>query len=496
MPSPGLDRAIRLASLIIALLATIAAVRWTRAQPFPLWWDEANYFNQVVDDRRAFLDGGAVALGKSLLFADNARPPAYRAVVAPVAAMTLPSLALLRAIALCVTMASLVLLGLACRTVASSSSSLLAAAAVFAMPEVLASGAWFGTEYPLFFAVALLLFSILRDVPAGVAAAVALGLLAKTSFLAIGGPLLLAALIAARSRRSLVLASACGMLIAASWWFWNFASALQFAEYGRTYQRGAYDHPLSLVVLGERLRQLSSAAGIGMVLAAVLLGINAFRRRDPVSPEARRALLLTVAAVVPIILMALLSPAFLPRVIAPALLALALPVAVLLDRARPALRIGVAALILAQVAWIATSPTSALPSVERTDWSRLRTIVRTPSPQIAFIGGWPSLSPPEICYGWTRDGQTASAEWLWRFEERRIDWPTVMHTALASDAVVVIPPEAAAQGSHHVRADSQHNAEFVRRLQASREFDQPVLFRIGTVERVDALVYQRRRPPT
>src|SRR5688572_9525449 len=250
--SRGIERSIRAASLAIALLATVAVVRWTRAHPFPLWWDEANYFKQVVDDRRAFLDGGIAAGLKSLLFADNVRPPGYRAIAAPVAAITLRGLALLRTIAFSVTIAAFLLLWRGCRMVASESSSFLATAMVFSIPEILTSGAWFGTEYPLLFAIALLLYSLIRHAPVGVAAAVVLGLLSKTSFLLIGGPVLLTAMITSRNRKetqTLLVASVCGTLIAAGWWCWDPVDALRFAQLGRTFERVSFEHPLSLPAL-------------------------------------------------------------------------------------------------------------------------------------------------------------------------------------------------------------------------------------------------------
>jgi hypothetical protein len=503
----GIDHSLRVVSLLILLAAAIAALRWNAAQRYPLWWDEANYYNQVFDDRQAILQGGPAALAKSLLFADQDRPPAYRALAAPFVAVTLPSLSLLRTFALCVTISSMLLLWRACRTVASPASALLGTALVFTSPAILASGSWFGTEYPLLLAVALLLDSLLRDAPLGVAAGIALGLLAKASFLTIGGPVMLAALLTARHRdelRRLLLASACGGVVAASWWYWNVVPALRFAQLGRTFARAAFTNPLSLATLGDKLLVLASAIGAGVAIAAVLLGIDAVRgQREPVSraptrltAEARRPLLLAASGGVPLLVLTLLSPVFVQRHVAPALLVLALPLALLLDRARPAVRAAIAVIALLHVAWMAVAPTTFLPRVEQTDWRRLRALVPAPTPRIAFLGGWRSLSPPEIRYGWTRDGLDATTTWLWRSEERQIDWANVMREALASDAVLVVPPSAASiipntLGRTYERADNRHNAELIQRLETSGQFAQPVPFRIGTREQADLLVYRR-----
>lgn len=485
---------LRAAPVAIALLATIAAVRWLDAHPHPIWWDEANYFNQVVDDRQAFLQGGAVAGLKSLLFADNVRPPAYRMIVAPVAAVALPSLALLRTIAFCVTAAAFVLLWRACRIVASPPSALLAAAIVFSIPEILSTGAWFGTEYALIFAIALLLDSLLRDQPVGVAAAVALGLLSKASFFVIGGPALLTAMLLSREQiRKLMLSAAAGALIAAAWWYWDPIDALEFAQLGRVFERLSYQEHLSSPVLGTKLARFAAALGPGILLAAALLGIEAIRQREPVSPQARRAVILAAVMAVPLIVLSLLSPTFVPRHFAPALLAAGIPIAIALDRARNPVRLGVAFLALLQVTWMAIAPQRFLPRVEQTDWRGLRAAVPQTAPRIVMLGGWPSLSPPEIRYGWTRDGLEASTLWLWRAEDRQIDWRHVMRDALAADAVLVVPPgESKNEGlTPYERADNRHNAELMRRLQATGTFAEPVAMRIGTSMKTDVLVFRR-----
>jgi hypothetical protein len=496
----GIDRAVCLVSLAIALLSAVAAMRWIHAHPFPIWWDEANYYNQVVDDRQAFLRGGPLAVVKSLLFADNQRPPAYRALVAPLAAVTLPSLPLLRSLAFILFMVSLALLWTACRAVASVPNALLATALVFSTPAVLASGAWFGTEYPLYLAIGLLLWSVLRDSPLGVAAAVALGLLAKASFLVIGGPVLLVAMITAANRqaaRKLFLAAAGGALIAAGWWWCDPVAALQFAQLGRTFERAAFHHALTPATIMAKLRLFAEALGPGVLIAMGVAGIGAFRKREAMSPETRRAVLVGLSAAVPIILLAALSPVFVDRHFAPALFGLALPLAIFVQDTRPAIRLGLAGIVLIQAVCMAVVPMRFLPAAEQTDWSKLRTVVHGTYPRIAFMGGFPSMSPPEIRYGWTRDGSDVSVIWLWRFEERQIDWPKVMEEALRSDAVLVDPSPSALMSDSESLAgqellDNRYSAELIERLRASGTFENPVPFRAGTHKSLELLVYLRK----
>ena len=392
----GFDRAVCVLSLAIALLSTVAAMRWIQAHPFPIGWDEANYYNQVADDRQAFLRHGPLGVVKSLLFADNQRPPAYRALVAPLAAVTLPSLTFLRSAGFLLFVAALALLWAACRTVVSVPNALLATVLVFSMPAVVASGVWFGTEYPLYLAVGLLLCSVIRGAPLGVAAAVALGLLAKASFPAIGGPVVVVAMITAGSghaARKLLLASACGVVVAAGWWWWDPVAALQFAQLGRTFERAAYQDTLTLATIAAKLRYFAQALGPGVLIAVGIAGIAAFRGRETMSPESRRAALLGWSAAVPLVLLAGLSPVFVDRHIAPALFGLALPLAIFVQRISPALRLGLAGIVLIQTVFMAAVPMRFLPYVEQTDWSRLRAIVPGPSPRIAFMG-WIPLDVP------------------------------------------------------------------------------------------------------
>ncbi len=296
--------------------------------------------------------------------------------------------------------------------------------------------------------------------------------------------------------RKLIVAAACGALVAAAWWCWDPIAALEFAQLGRAFERIAYEHPLSLAALGAKLARFGESFGLGIVLAAILLGIEAFRRHEPLSPSARRACVLAASMMVPLILLSLLSPTFIPRHFAPVLLALGIPTAILLDRARNPVRVGVAILAILQVSWMAITPLRFLPRVEQTDWRTLRAVVPQPAPRIAMLGGWPSLSPPEIRYGWTRDGLDASVMWLWRTEDRQIAWPRVMRDVFGADAVVVVPPSASKNEglTPYERADNRHNGELMQRLQASGEFADPVAMRIGTYAKTDVLVYVRARP--
>jgi hypothetical protein len=483
-------------ALLIAILALVAAVRWTAAHPQPLWWDEANYYNQVIGDRTAFIRGGLPGVARSLLFADAARPPAYRMGVLPLLVEP-PPLDLLRRVALVMTIVAMALLAWAARAVATRSSALLAASFTLAMPAVLTAGAWFGTEYPLFLSVALLLASLLRGLRFGLTVAVALGLLAKTTFVVIAAPAILVALLLARdwrARRDLLVPSAIGALAASGWWFWNAGPALRFGQLGRTFERASLGDVYSLATALQKVRiVLEEGLGYGVAVALLVLLVATLAMRRQASerwpPEQRRALLIAVAATVPLLLLLAFSPVFVARHFAPALLPVTVLVALLLDRLPASARVAAAALALAQVAGLAAAPERFLPLIEQTDWSRLRAAVPGRTPHIAYLGNWGSLSPPEIRYGWTRSGDEATVTWLWRFEWRTIDWRRVEAEAVASDAVLVVPPGTPGR-------DNQYNAELVRRLEASGTFEPPVPFTIGTRAPIALLLYRRMRQST
>src|SRR5688500_5447870 len=87
------------AAIFIFGATVVMAASWFRDHPLPLYWDEAAYINQVLDDRDALREGGIVAVVKALLFNDPIRPPAYRTIALPVAACLPPSVFLLRTVA-------------------------------------------------------------------------------------------------------------------------------------------------------------------------------------------------------------------------------------------------------------------------------------------------------------------------------------------------------------------------------------------------------------
>src|SRR6185436_1613795 len=126
---------------------------------------------------------GAVRLAKAFVFEDVERPPAYRVIAFPLAAAG-GSLRALRILSILFFLLTATVLALAVRKLGGDEGLTLL---IFALsPGVILSFQWFGTDYPLLLAAALLLAAMAAG-PRGdfvlTALGVALGLLSKTSFL-------------------------------------------------------------------------------------------------------------------------------------------------------------------------------------------------------------------------------------------------------------------------------------------------------------------------
>lgn len=234
---------------VVTLLLSVGAMLWWSIDHrFPVEWDEANYVNYVLDDHRRFVEGGFTALAKSYLFADRVRPPAYRVFALGSAtgifdqSVTTLRLHSAAAFLLCAALLHFAAGGGAAGwwTVAFFSAS----------PAIVNTFLWFGTEFPLFFATAILLVALMREWKFGaltaiLAIALTIGALSKITFFAVAGPAVLAWLLSAtkQERRArvaaLAIASVVCLLIAGPWWGWNYRLALEYAQYGRTFPRAA-----------------------------------------------------------------------------------------------------------------------------------------------------------------------------------------------------------------------------------------------------------------
>jgi len=486
------QRIIWLLVAISSVASVVAAIRWSLLHPLPLYWDEANYINQSIIDHRLFQSGGVIRLLKQLLFSDPERPPAYRAIAVGATLFSTPTLLKLRMVSLALSVTAMVVLWNGMRAVSSPVNAAVAAAAVFSMPGILFGAAWYGTEFPLYLAIALLIDSLLRERPFELALAIAIGSLAKTTFFLIGVPTIFTATFVDRKPRLFFYAIA-GSLIAAPWWAIRWRSALEYARYGATGARWA-------VTRGLADRAVTFVGGFGILtfVASLLLLEPSWRAWR----TQRRAILISLAGSLPLPMAAAISPVFVARHFAPAFLPLAVLLAIGASVSHWRENVALA-LVCVQTISLAAFVSVLFPSSEPIDWSWLRSTISKRKPVISFIGLLPGLSPPEIRYAWLREGDDADVSWLWAPENQRIDWPRVMDLALTSDIVLVVPPFEVTQMSEIDQRDNVFNGELITRLEASNAFEAPQVKELGhsrqhlfIFERKQGLPATAARPPT
>ncbi|HKO54389.1 MAG TPA: hypothetical protein VJ276_00845 [Thermoanaerobaculia bacterium] len=477
----------KVAAAVAVLVVAAAMLIWNARHPRPIVWDEANYEAQTIRDAELARSGGMVRLLKAFVFEDVERPPAYRVFAFPFTAMGV-SLQGLRVL-------SIVFFVITCALLWSVAPR---GVLLFALsPGVIAAFEWFGTDYPLLLACAMLLVAMCRprlDFSL-TALGVALGLLSKTSFLIFAASLLGARVLVEPwvVKRRVLIASAIGAVVAAPWWWWNAAPALKFANWSRVFPRLAVGQNALLVNL-EHL--LFGAIGLPAAFAIVILLWR--RRRCPAAIPA-------LAAAIALPLLALFSPWLHERHMAPATAALAFAVGCLAAEGRRLIAalalLGVQLLLI--LAGLAADPSrwpmpmamiaASVMRKDNADWSFLR-----PYERVSFFGLAPSLSPPELSIPRVRAHEPAHVEWLWRMEDGPIDWARIEEKVRASDAVLVPDPatvhDAPLQGlSAHDRAiHNEHDARFVALVRSTGLFDESER-RIENVNPYTLHVFIRRR---
>src|SRR5215831_5221382 len=77
-------------SILTLSCVLISSLFWISDHPYGVAWDDAEYFNRVLQDRQRaaqgaihFFGGGPIYFLGSMLLEDRYRPPAYRAFVGP-----------------------------------------------------------------------------------------------------------------------------------------------------------------------------------------------------------------------------------------------------------------------------------------------------------------------------------------------------------------------------------------------------------------------------
>jgi hypothetical protein len=121
------------------------------------------------------------------------------------------------------------------------------------------------------------------------------------------------------------------------------------------------------------------------------------------------------------------------------------------------------------------------------------------SPHISYLGGGRVFNPPAIEYPWVaRIAATRlttysvpEVQWLWRYEDGPIGWPNIM-AALDKSDIVLTAPQYIGDVTTKENLDNQHNAEFAARLSQDPRFESPISLKVGRFAPVEVLVFLKK----
>jgi len=530
-----------IAFLLIPLV--VAAIRWIVDHPYGIHWDEALYFNNVLIDLQKLHAGSLRKLASILIGPDGAHPPGNLLLALPFLAVFGFRTAIARLVTLACWGVSGGILYLTTRRIASPAAGAMAVLVFCVSPEVISASIFFSTEGPFYVAIAVMLYFVsfywgdAAEPPRGwigLGLAIGLGLLAKSSFVLMAAPILIATLVfAGRLHRAtsaisyFLKAGGVAFLVAAPWWLENFGFAANYTKFAREQPRNSLG-PVSLLTWAKWFfTVVVSLIGPALSILIALVVVAAFRkivvkREVHLTPAHRAALVACLGGVLPIVVLQLSGTNHLLRYLCPAVIPFAMAVGILADatnwvRSRSALAVcGVLAsaqvlMIVAPVAFPNHQPVDpgfyngGLPwrimvRFEQWDMKPLREVAQgcgLEKPRIAFLGMGRPLNPPQILYPWYAAGVTANErngfpqpEWLWRFEQGPLDWRQVMSSTEQSD-IVLTAPTFVGQATDRQNIDNQYNREFAEKLASDPGFRGPIRLEVGRFEPLELLVFVR-----
>lgn len=520
-----------------------SAIRWIFEHPYGIHWDEALYFNNVLIDLQKLHTGSLRKLASILIGPDGAHPPANLLLALPFLAAFGFHTAIARLVTLACWAVSGWILYLTTRRIASPAAGAFAVMVFCLSPEVVSASIFFSTEGPFYLATAVTLYFVSFywgdevEHPRGwigLGLAIGLGLLAKSSFVLIAGPILIVTLFFIGRRDRTISALSCYLkacavvlVVAAPWWLENLKYALNYMKFAREQPRNSLG-AVSLVTWAKWFfTVVVSLIGPALSILIGVIAIVAFRKivmKNGVglSPAHRAALVACTCGVLPIVALQLSGTNHLLRYLCPAVIPFAMAVAILSDatgwiRSRSALAVS-GMLAAVQVLIIVTPvafpnhqpvdpgfyngglPWRIMVRFEQWDLKPLREIAQDcglKKPRIAFLGMGRPLNPPQILYPWFAAGITANErngfpepEWLWRYEQGPLDWQQVMNSAEQSD-MVLTAPTFVGQATDRQNFDNQFNREFAEKLASNLRFRGPIRLEVGRFEPVELLVFLR-----
>jgi hypothetical protein len=544
----GFDMATPIRLWISFAIATVVAIAvasivWISDHPIGTNWDETMYFNQLLSDvDRIELASGVgrklFALAAVAGGHDRQRPPAFRLLVLPFTYTLGFSSTTVRMVSIAFLLATLGLTYLTVRRIASPASAAFGVVFLALCPGIIFENMTFGTEYPLILATSGMLYFLFSNWNTGkestatsiwLGISLGLGALSKATFLLIGAPTLLVALIlsaakkiASPSPRWLITSGVVGTAIALPWWAANFKPAVELASSARNFVRHSLG-ATSLDTLAEWLELFAqNAMGFAVSIVSLLLLatwiIKVSTRRMQMDVTQKTVLLICFLCPVPVLLLHLSGENQNLMHITPLLPFLAVGFAVLADSIKwesiPYFSAVIAVLLAIQLVItllpLATRdvlpidppytsgrpPWHVMARMDQWDWSPVRslaTALHIDRPSIAYLGHARTFNPPSLAYPWAAHHEPSpDVMWLWRYEDGPIDWEKVTVSARQSD-IVLTAPRYIGLRTDKQDIDNQHNAEFAQRLSHDSVFCGPIPFKMGRFAPVEVLAFVNER---
>ena len=491
------DRIPILVAAVCAAAILISSFAWIVSNPLPATFDEAIYANAGIIDAWAVRHQGLRGFHHNFYFLDRIRPPAMRVLALPVTIFTGAPLTVLRAISLIGLLASAFFVALAVSGISGKEAGALAGALVMACPILVLSTRTFGTEYPLFLALGLALAAIVGNRPVLLGVAIGIGLLAKLTFMATLGPMLLVAF--PRLRRSLWISVAIGAAMAATWWWHDPVTALRAARTASQFGRDTLGPSSSLLTLGRYTSEFFRC-GAGYGVALVIIAAF-FVRND----EERWFVWMCLAGAIPLIVVHYLGKNHNPRLIAPSILLLCAAAASAARRRWIPLLIPIAA---AQVmamsipttlhvdSYIWRGVTEVNAPAEQWDWAPVRIVAESRGmlrPSIAILGESYGFNGPQIRHAWYRVERDVPVTSLYHPDvDPSFVMPRMLDEAAQSQMVITVP------GLRGDPSDGQppinvFNSAFAAALSHDPRFVGPIVLDVGAKEPVNAVVFLRNK---
>ncbi len=508
---------------------------WIFQNPLPHGWDETAYLNRAFWDYFNYQKWNAPGLIISWLREDVSRPPAMRILIAPFTLAFGVHIQLLRFVSLFYTLETFLFVFLTAKRFAGKTAALFAVSFLAFCPVFIYSVVHYGTEFPLYLATAALLYALLRrwDRPVqpyngwvGIALALILGSYAKATFFLIAPAMLIAVWILSERKiiqqpkpKDLLKAVLFTSIFTTFWWGPNFRAVFKNLQYAAGYER-------HFILTGRGFTEnleivLREASGFFTgpplaILALMLTGsfLSKLLRRN-IKIETKDKLLFTVClcAIAPLIVLFITGGNQNFRYPSPALIPLAVMLAVFAEKAGWFSHLYKGSVLLVflfyQIAALSLPfwpkppdffspqlmPTSVFSSFQSWNWSKLRRLClerNLQNPRVAYLGNASALNQEQIQYPWAREGQKIKVKWLWRYEDGNIDWPKIEEDLKNQDVALTALALPSDSVDKQYR-DNVHNWEFLKRMRQHPDFRGPVLLRMDRQNSQPVHVFFRRK---